>query len=345
MIRTSFFLLAACLLSACGSLNYVGIQTYNPAEVTFPEGVSKVLVVNNAVPQPSDAGYQYKLYGMVQDTSRARADSALFDACRTLGKSIFDISFFDDVLLNHKVTRQDDQYMTDRKLTSEQVTALCEETGADAIISLDRLLFDMSRNVVAFSEGYVLGEVDVKIAGVLRSYLPGRDNPLATVYMADSIYWSESADNLNMLNRYLPAPEEALRAAGQFVGAKATPNFVPHWEDETRWYYGGSSAAWKEASAYAAAEKWDAAAGRWEYLYKTTSGWKGKAKAAANLALYSEMNTNLKEAYDWATKSFNLFKVNSGDANANTQLLKLYVEALAGRLRSDKKLNMQFGRE
>ena len=51
------FIGIAGLLSACSTINYVGIETYNPAEVTFPENVAKVLIVNNAVPQPEDAGY------------------------------------------------------------------------------------------------------------------------------------------------------------------------------------------------------------------------------------------------------------------------------------------------
>ena len=35
----------------------------------------------------------------VQDTARVHADSALYDACHSLGKSIVDVSFFNDVLL------------------------------------------------------------------------------------------------------------------------------------------------------------------------------------------------------------------------------------------------------
>ena len=60
-MRSILFIGIAGLLSACSTINYVGIETYNPAEVTFPENVAKVLIVNNAVPQPEDAGYEYTL--------------------------------------------------------------------------------------------------------------------------------------------------------------------------------------------------------------------------------------------------------------------------------------------
>ena len=49
-MRSILFIGIAGLLSACSTINYVGIETYNPAEVTFPENVAKVLIVNNAVP-------------------------------------------------------------------------------------------------------------------------------------------------------------------------------------------------------------------------------------------------------------------------------------------------------
>ena len=64
-----------------------------------------------------------------------------------------------------------------------------------------------------------------------------------------------------------------------------------------------------------------------------------------NLALCHEMRGDLKEAYEWAHKSYDLFKRNSGDNDKSTKLLELYVQALAERIRSDKKLNVQFGED
>ena len=66
-MRSILFIGIAGLLSACSTINYVGIETYNPAEVTVPENGAKVLIVNNAVPQPEDAGYEYTLQGEKQD--------------------------------------------------------------------------------------------------------------------------------------------------------------------------------------------------------------------------------------------------------------------------------------
>lgn len=344
-MRSFLCILSIGLFSACGTINYVGIETYNPAEVTFPENVAKILVVNNAVPQPSDSGYELNLFGVAQDTCSVKADSALYDACRTLGESMVGASYFNDVLLYNHAMRNDTFFERDTKLTPRQVSDLCEETGADAVVSVDRLLFDMKKNVVAFMEGYVVGSIDVQIAGVIRSYVPGRDAPLATVHVRDSVFWAENADNAILLNLLLPKADDALRTAGKYIASKTYVNFVPHWNKESRWYFTGFGSTWKEASAYAGGEKWNLAEERWRHLYQSSGNWKSQAKAASNLALCHEMKGELKEAYDWAHKSYDLFKKQAGDNAKNTKLLELYVTALGDRIRSDKKLNVQFGKD
>ena len=342
-MRVACCLLSVCFLASCSSVNYVGIETYNPAEITFPGNVGKILVVNNAVHQPDDVGCEFTLFGDKVDTCRVKADSALFYACSGLGKAMADISFFNDVLLYHDAVRKDDVYYEDKKLTQDQVQELCDETGTDAVVSIDRLLFESKKNIMAYAEGYVGGEIQVKISGVVRGYLPGRPNPLATVYVADSVFFNEEAPNLILLDKFLPSSENALRASAEYIGMKTSPNFVPHWNNETRWFYTGMGTKWKEASAYAQSEKWDKAVEYWEHLYEKSGGWKAKAKAASNIALGYEMKTKLDEAYEWANKSAELCKKGEGEDGKNTKLLALYVEVLRNRVRSDKKLNMQFG--
>ena len=201
----------------------------------------------------------------------------------------------------------------------------------------------MNKDVWAFAEGFAAGTIDLKINGVVRCYLPGRERPLATVYVRDSLNWSETVENLEVLSYFLPLPNEVLRIGGQYIGMKTSPNFVPHWNNETRWLFKSAGARWKEAAAYAASEKWDDAASRWEYIYEYASGWKERAKAASNLALYHEMGTRLETALDWAEKSHQLFLKHGGEEYNYTKLLQLYVEALNNRILSNQKLNGQFG--
>ena len=100
---------------------------------------------------------------------------------------------------------------------------------------------------------------------------------------------------------------------------------------------------WKEATAYALSDKWEEAASRWKHVYENSSRWKERAKAASNLALFYEMKTQLKDAYDWAAKSYEIFNNKKGEDYNYTKMQRLYVEALGKRIRSDQKLNKQFG--
>ena len=95
------------LLTACSSINYLSIDTFNPAEVTVPSSANKVLIVNHAVPQPADWGYSYTVSGKVKATQGAKADSALVDFCQSLGEAMVAEEFFQDVLLYHEPTRAD----------------------------------------------------------------------------------------------------------------------------------------------------------------------------------------------------------------------------------------------
>lgn len=342
-MRTAGCLLSVCLLASCSSMSYVGIETYNPAEVTFPAKVKKVLVVNNAVPQPDDVGCEFTLFGDKVDTCRVKADSALFYACSGLGKAMAEVPYFEDVLLYHEAVRKDDVYYENRKLTEEEVGALCDETDADAVVSVDRMLFESKKTVKAYADGFVGGEIEVRMSGVVCAYLRGRANPLAMVHVVDSVFFYEEAPNTVILDKALPQTDKALCTAAEYVGAKISPNFVPHWANETRWYYTGMGSKWKEATAYARSEKWEKALSHWMRIYEQSGGKTTRAKAATNVALAYEMGTRLEDACRWAERSAELFEEAEGSDGKNAKLSALYAEALRERVRSGKKLDVQFG--
>ncbi len=336
-----FGTLVACLFMACSPIQYVGIQVYNPSEVSFPAHAKKILLVDNAVVQPERSGYTYSLLGIRQDTARAYADSACMDACRSLGEALADASFFEDVLLYNRPFREDGNFLEDTPLTQDEVKKLCAETGADAVLSFDRLLFRMDKEVVRMAGGLFGGDIAVRIVGTVRGYLPEMNKPLATVLLQDSLFWEEVAETPLLLHTYLPNPSEALRAAGNYIGTQAAPCFVPHWTDDSRWLFKRQQSRWKEAVAYVMAEKWHESIPLWRVLYERSSRQEEKAEVASNLALAYEMETDLKEALFWAEKSHQLFLEKKGMENQYVKLQALYVEALKKRILSDRKLIQQ----
>lgn len=330
------------LLTSCASTSYFTIDTFSPSSITFPSSVKKLLIVNNATPQPGDTGYEYKLMGVVQDTAKANADSTAYDFCKYLGQAIAESPYFEDVLLYDGVYRKDKHYLSDEPLSEEEVNELCENNEADGIVSLDRLLFQTKKTIRGTEAGYFEGIVDIHTSGTMRVYLPGRKKPLGTVLLLDSLKWGEAAFSKEELSTILPPIEDYLRTAGGYEGSKMYSNFVPYWNQETRWLYNGNGSRWKEAIAFARVKKWTQAQTIWTSLFEQSSNEGYKAKAAANLAVCYELNGNLEEAYDWAEKAFGLFEsIGVGEDDKAMLYQKAYKERMKNRIQEDRKLNLQ----
>ena len=61
----------------------------------------------------------------------------------------------------------------------------------------------------------------------------------------------------------------------------------------------------KEANSYWNRGNYEEASYLWEYVYENAEKMGRKAKAAANMALYEELNDRYDSALDWVKKSLN----------------------------------------
>ena len=135
------------------------------------------------------------------------------------------------------------------------------------------------------------------------------------------------------------AMRTVLREVSLYMADKSSSRFVPHWEPNVRWYYTSSSSAWKEASAYAAAEKWKEASIIWHRLYDQARNWKIKARLASNIAVSEELCGNLSIASDWAERSYTHYLEYASEVDSTTlNRQRRYTEVMKQRLRSDKEL-------
>jgi hypothetical protein len=208
------------------------------------------------------------------------------------------------------------------------------------------MLFGLDETV----KNFLSGQTDVAVTatgylkGTLRSYIPGRKSPLASVIVEDSVKIQDFFIDINSMKKYFPSPQETIIITADEIGSKLTPNFIPYWQNERRWIYSGLSSKWKEASAYASADNWGKASDLWKSIFEKSNNIQTKAKAASNIALCYEMETKLDEAAEWATKSEELFTQSKGENDKYSILQKAYLQALKERISSNAKLNMQFSR-
>lgn len=332
--------LVLLLMVSCSPVRYVGIETYNPSAVTFPREVRRVLIVNHAVPQPQ-VPFESTLPGR-RDTLQLPADSAVSDFCRTLGSEIAAAPYFEDVRLLEEGYRDDPYFFSDRKLTPGDVSSLCREHEVDAVISVDQLMFRFSESFRKTAESVELDMeewIGIDVSGMIRAYLPELDTPFVSILIADTIYpplyYDDSGISLQV--------GSMLRDAAKQVAGMSGINFAPYWSDDLRWYYLSSAALWKEATAYAASDRWEQAHETWKTIYDKTpdASRQSKSRLASNLALCNEMTGHFGKAVYWATESLRLLEGELDDDDRFLRMQRSYLDVLKYRMMADKRLRMQ----
>jgi hypothetical protein len=323
---------------ACTPVRYVGIETYAPASITFPRNVKKILILNHAAAQPKVPFSS--AVRTAPDSLGIASDSALVDFCRTTGRLIAESPRFEDVRLYEGPYRTDPAFSSDAPLTGSEIRRLCGEHDVQAVISLDRLLFSIHEDVWKISAIDELHEWQIRVSGVMRTCFPDGNTAPNAIYLLDTVIPQLTSNN-GWADLPVPTPEQLLREVAAHVATKAYVHFVPYWREDTRWYYVSSGSRWKEASAFAAAERWERAVAVWEALYEKSVSWKAKARLASNLALGAELGGRLTAAWQWATLAHQYFAAHLDADDATVRLQKAYVEALEQRMEEDKILQRQ----
>ena len=338
-------LFVALSFVSCHSYRYIGIETYNPATITFPPEIRTVMIVNNAAQQPDCIGHQdYDIFNLIATDSiiSLSVDSVAYLFCMALGKTIAEAPLFDDVRLCNDTLRYDSLFYISRPFSANTVVSLCDEYGVDALISLDKLYFKtmlFSKNSDYYNLYYVL----VEIIGELRMFYPEAQVAYTIPFTDSLIMKSDNGFFYTMEYETFTVQDvhDAIRVLSELTGQKISANFVPFWTDEKRWYYTSMSSEWRRAAAYALAEKWDAAAKEWLQLYGVASQWKQKARLASNLALCHEIKGDFPKAIEYATTADSLFTKHVDEDNKCRKMQNEYLTLLKKRAEDDKTLSTQ----
>ena len=323
------------LLASCSTIRFIGIDTLEPSELHVPHTVRRVLILDNAA-MPSAAPCALTLGKIPLEVTEVTTDSMAFYYCHTLGERIADAHRYDDVRLYDRAYPP--SHLSDQPLSASEVRQLCTDEGVDAVISLDRLQFSVKGDVDPL---YFLTHdpLRVEVSGLIRLSIPSDTLTMArTVHLSDTLR-AAFEGTIDSPEAISPALRTVLREVSLYMADKSSSRFVPHWEPNVRWYYTSSSSAWKEASAYATAEKWKEAAAIWHRLYQQTSNWKARARLASNIAVSEELSGNLTLASDWADRSYNHYMEHTfGTDSITLDRQRWYAAAMKLRLHSDQEL-------
>lgn len=361
MTKYSYYLLlfVSMLLSGCQSMEQLSIDYMLPAEVSFPESLKRVAIVNNMPEVPDN-----KLIASEEDKKRSEAEVArkvnyyngdAAVATESLANALAGENYFNEIVICDSMLRAKDITPRESTLTKDEVDELVQSLDVDFLIALENVQMRAIRKINYLPElGAFYGTVDVKVYPTVKVYLPNRRGAMVTVNSNDSIFWEEMGSTETYILTHLINEKKMLKEASEFAGTVPVKHLLPHWKTANRYMFTGGSVNMRDAAVYVREKQWDKAIGLWKQTYQTKKG-KSKMRAACNLALGYEMQDSIETATDWALKAQiearevdgvdkrDLSQLGYGDL-PNYVFTTLYVTELQERREGISRLNMQMQR-
>lgn len=295
-IRVLYALLAAWGLTSCVSVQTIGFDQLCPAEVSLPDQVKCVAVVNN-MPVIPEAKAGVATLGNLNGDGKLTAEA--------LAGALADAAYFEQVIicdsaLNGQGATDDTKL---RPLSKAETTKLVQELGVDMLLSLDRVFVQNVKKEIRYPgmpEAWPV--VQTRVTPVLSIYSPVRERPVRVVALTDSLEWDVDR---------IPSDKALMKEVAGFSAHLLSRQLTPYWEHTERVYYTGGCVEMRDAAVYVREGDWKGAEELWLSLYKERKSGKVKARAALNLALASEMLGDMEGAEKWLEEAGKLVESGS----------------------------------
>lgn len=316
-------LVAGTLLASCSSLQTISFDQLQAADVSFPDAVRKVAVINN-MPVLKAKDNHETLSGELEGDGKVASEA--------LAENMANVNYFDEVVICDSVFRANDEVpRVNVILTKEEIQKLSEDLGVDMILSFDRIHIQTKPGVLFYPDYPMpIDAVDGIISPIVRVYIPSRDKPLFVIAKQDTISW-EIDPTLS--------DQKIVKEASEYAASVPVEHLLPHWESVTRFYYDGGNIEMRDAGVCLRENDWDGAFNLWKTAYEKRKG-QQKMKAAFNIALYYEIKDNVEQAKEWMEKAKKLVKSGTRDE----QLITFYSLELENREGKLSKLRIQMKR-
>lgn len=310
-IHSLCFITILLLFTACESVKIISIDYMQPAEVSFPNQLQKVAIVNNIGSTPDNKMIiepkepQTGLMEVRRATARANGDPRI--ATESLAEEIARRNYFDKVVICDSALRAKDTFPRKSTLSKEEVTILVSDLDVDCIIALENLQIEAVKTVSFLPEHGFLGTVNVKTYPTVSVYLPGRQTPMATLTPNDSIFWEDIQKSESKAGQIIP-DAQIIEEASEFAGKVPVNHLIPFWKKAERKIYTEGSVQMRDAAIYVRENDWDKAFKLWKEVYDKTKSKKKKMQNAINIAVYYELKDSLDLAEEWITIAQNIAK-------------------------------------
>lgn len=351
-------LLCCMMFGSCQTIEQIPIDYMMPAEINFPPELRRVAIVNNVSTTPDNKWIESEKSKSENEVARAIAyhhGNAVL-ATESLAEAIAEGNYFDEVVICDSALRANDRIAREETLSKEEVSELTTRLNVDFLIALENLQLKATKTISYLSEWECYyGSIDLKAQPTIRVYIPNRSRPILTITPNDSIFWEEFGNTASYVQTHLIKDDEMLKEASEFAGVVPVKYLLPYWTSATRNLYAGGSVYMRDAAIYVRENSWDKAYNLWKQAFDATKSDKKKMYAAHNIAVYYEMNDDIKEAETWALKAQELArkaeklderskdKLSASDV-PNYVMISLYLAELEKRMAGLSTLKMQMNR-
>ena len=317
--KITVLLLGLCLFSACTTLQTISFERLQAADVSYPDQVRTVGVINYA---PQDKQERDSILGLWNGDGMVTVES--------LAREIAATDYFNQVVVCDSALRPIGMG-NEEILPMSQADSLIQALGVDMLFAVEQVRIELKEGSLFHTELMVdVPAVDGVITPLVRAYVSGRNAPLFSISKTDTICWVVS-------------PEltfgQIVQEASDFAATLPVSYLLPHWKEMNRYYFDGGNMEMRDAGVYIREQNWEGAAALWQKLHDGRKG-KVKMRAAYNLALNYELQGDYERAKEYLDTALSL----ASEGSWEHQLIEYYRLQLDEQARENRMLQIQMKR-
>ena len=317
--KITVLLLVLCLFSACTTLQTISFERLQAADVSYPDQVRTVGVINYA---PQDKQERDSILGLWNGDGMVTVES--------LAREIAATDYFNQVVVCDSALRPVGMG-NEEILPMSQADSLIQALGVDMLFAVEQVRIELKEGSLFHTELMVdVPAVDGVITPLVRAYVSGRNAPLFSISKTDTICWVVS-------------PEltfgQIVQEASDFAATLPVSYLLPHWKEMNRYYFDGGNMEMRDAGIYIREQNWEGAAALWQKLHDGRKG-KVKMRAAYNLALNYELQGDYERAKEYLDTALSL----ASEGSWEHQLIEYYRLQLDEQARENRMLQIQMKR-
>lgn len=342
-MRTSYFLIFSIiiLLTSC-KMNDMTIKVQSPAPVTIAPTVTRVGIINRALPSEEDKG-RNSVHTVLSGETFTMLEEGSAESIRGLKDALMENQRFDTVLLLTKEKMYNPATGSFQSPVSwDKVESICNANQLDALFVLETFDTDLKvippppmqvNNPTQILNAVQQTTISTTVRSGFRIY-EKTSRIIADEYMAvQTMSFNATLNPLGTIDGLLQRKEYVKQAANR-DGRAYAERILTYWHWVPREYFVKGTDNFKVAMRRARAGNWDGAAELW---LKETSNSRSKiaGRACYNMAISSEINGKLDDAIRWAEKSY---------TDYNTKQALRYLNILKNRKSQEGLVEYQNGK-